>query len=45
MDKIVSSIEKMREFKPQNITVGSLISNSARNLERLELEEKKKKSI
>lgn len=45
VDKTVSSIEKMREFKPKNITVGSLISNSARNLERLELEEKKKKSI
>ena len=45
VDKTIMTIEKMRDLKPKNITSSSLISNSAGNLERLELEEKKKKSI
>ena len=39
------TIEKMRELKPTNTSIKSLINNSARNLERLELEEKNKKRL
>ena len=45
VDKTSITIENMRALRPKNITVSSLINNSARNLERLEIEEKKKKTI
>ena len=45
VDKAKETVEKMRQLKPKNITINSLISNSARNIERLEIEAKDKKTL